>query len=87
LLLLFGATALAGFREPPETRTPRTLDVIHPAAFVVKKKDIRIVNMSENSEGVGTVRGLLSLTRRGGADGTFSGMGMMSARRRKNHET
>jgi hypothetical protein len=46
----------------------------------------RMVTMPENSEGVGRGGDLLSRTKRG-PEGTFSCMGMMSARRRKNQET
>jgi hypothetical protein len=42
---------------------PRTRDVIRRAACVVKRKDSRMVNMPENSEGLGRGGDLLSMRK------------------------
>ena len=60
--LMFGAKALVGFRASPESRSPRRRDAIRRAGYIVKGKDSRMVNMPENSEGVGLGGNLLSLT-------------------------
>jgi len=63
-------------------QTRRTWDVIRRAGWVVKRKDGRLVNMLENSEGVGRNADLLSWTKPGG-DKRSSDIRTMPARRGK----
>jgi hypothetical protein len=71
LHVTFRAKALVGFRASPESRSPRRRDAICRAGYIVKGKDSRMVNMPENSEGVGRGGDLLSLTKPGGGRNVF----------------
>jgi hypothetical protein len=53
--------ALLALRVLSETHNPPSLEVIRLAAHGVKRKDIKMVNMSENSEGMRRRGDLLSL--------------------------
>jgi hypothetical protein len=52
---------LLALRALPETHNPPSLEVIRLPTYGVKRKDIKMVNMSENSEGMRRGRDCLSL--------------------------